>query len=106
MSLFCYALVCVHSSFAIILKRKRKLFALLLLSYRCIVSINVLWLFLMVPWIGLQYVIVVFPDQTYLLVFIFLCSTKCLFKFCNVLDGEETAYCITLCSQCLVSVSI
>ena len=54
----------------------------------------------------LQYVIVVFPDQTYLLVFIFLCSTKCLFKFCNVLDGEETAYCITLCSRCLVSVSI
>ena len=34
--LFCYALLCVHSSFAIILKRKRKLVALLLLSYRCI----------------------------------------------------------------------
>ena len=31
---FCYALLCVHSSFAIILKRKRKLVALLLLSYR------------------------------------------------------------------------
>ena len=31
---FCYALLCVHSSFAIILKRKRKLIALLLLSYR------------------------------------------------------------------------
>ena len=30
---------CVHSSFAIILKRKRKLVALLLLSYRCIVTI-------------------------------------------------------------------
>ena len=34
LSLFCYALLCVHSSFAIILKRKRKLVALLLLSYR------------------------------------------------------------------------
>ena len=42
LSLFCYALLRVHSSFAIILKRKRKLVALLLLSYRCIVTINVL----------------------------------------------------------------
>ena len=65
--LLCYALRCVHSSFAIILKRKRKLVALLLLSYRCIVTINVLWLFLTVPWVGLQYVIVVFPDHTHLL---------------------------------------
>ena len=39
LSLFCYALLCVYSSFAIILKRKRKLVALLLLSYRCIVTI-------------------------------------------------------------------
>ena len=65
--LFCYALLCVHSSFAIILKEKRKLVALLLLSYRCIVTINVLWLFLTVPWVGLQCVIVVFPDHTHLL---------------------------------------
>ena len=42
--LFCYALLCVHSSFAIILKRKIKLVALLVLSYRCIATINVLWL--------------------------------------------------------------
>ena len=39
---FGYALLRVHSSFAIILKRKRKLIALLLLSYRSIVTINVL----------------------------------------------------------------
>ena len=32
LSLFCYALLCVHSSFALILKWKIKLFALLLLS--------------------------------------------------------------------------
>ena len=50
MSLFYYALLYVHFSFAIILKRKRKLFALLLLSYRCEVTINVLWLFLTVGW--------------------------------------------------------
>ena len=67
MSLFCYALLCVHSSFAIILKKKRKLEALLLLSYRCIVTINVLGLFLRVSWVGLQFVIVVFPDHTHLL---------------------------------------
>ena len=67
LSLFCYALLCVHFSFATILKRKKKLMALLLLSYRCIVNTNVLWLFLMVPWVGLQYVAVVFPDHTHLL---------------------------------------
>ena len=38
LSLFCYALLCVHSSIVIVLKRKRKLVALLLLSYRCIVT--------------------------------------------------------------------
>ena len=67
LSLFCYALLCVHSSFAISLKRKSKLVVLLLLSYRCIVIVNVLWLFLTVPWVGLQRVIVVFPDHTHLL---------------------------------------
>ena len=48
LSLFYYALLCAHSSFAIILKKKKKLVVLLLLSYRCIVTINVLWLFLTV----------------------------------------------------------
>ena len=65
LSLFCYALLCVHFRFAIILKRKRKLVALLFLSYRCIVTITVLWLFLTVPWVGLQYMVVVFPDHTH-----------------------------------------
>ena len=60
-------ILCVHSNFAIILKRKRKPVALLLLSYRCIVTINVLWLFLTVPWVGLQCVVVVVPDHTHLL---------------------------------------
>ena len=67
MSLFCYALLCVHSSFSIILKRKGKLNVLLLLSCRCIATISVLWLFLTVPWVGLQYVILVFPDHTHFL---------------------------------------
>ena len=67
LSLFCYTLLCVHSSFAIFLKGMRKLVAFLLLSYICIVAINVLWLFLAVPWLDLQCVILVFPDHTHLL---------------------------------------
>ena len=39
LSLFRYALLCVHFSFAIILKRKRKMVASLLLSYRCIFTV-------------------------------------------------------------------
>ena len=65
--LFCYALLCVYSRFAIILKRKGKLVALLLSSFRCIVTLNVMWLFLTVPWVGLQHMIVVFPDHTHVL---------------------------------------
>ena len=59
----CYALLCVLSSFAIILKRKRKLVTLLLFSYGCLVTVHVLWLFLTVV---LQCVIGVFPDHTHL----------------------------------------
>ena len=55
--LFCYALLCILSSFAIILKRKRKLVAFLLLSYRCVVTMNALWLFFTVSCVGLQCVI-------------------------------------------------
>ena len=54
LSFFYYALLCVHSRFAIILKMKKKLVALLLLSYICIVTVNVLLLLLTVPWVGLQ----------------------------------------------------
>ena len=44
LSLFNYALLSVHSSFAIILKRMMKLVALLLLVYICIVTVHGLWL--------------------------------------------------------------
>ena len=67
LSLFCYVFLCAHSSFAIILKRKRKLVAMLLLSYRCIVTINILWLSLTVLGVGLQCVIVVFADHAHFL---------------------------------------
>ena len=58
-SMFCCALLYVHSSFAIILMGKRELVALLSLSSWCLVI--VVWLFLAVPWVCLQFVIVVFP---------------------------------------------
>ena len=45
---------------------KREQFALLGLSSWCLV--NVVWLFLAVPWVCLQFVIVVFPDHTHLLI--------------------------------------
>ena len=54
-------------SFSIILTGKRGLIALLLLSFGCLVTINALWLFLMVSLVGLHFVIVVFPDHTHLL---------------------------------------
>ena len=61
-SMFCSVLLFyVHSSFSIILMGKRELVALLFLS-----SI-VVWLFLTVPRVCLQFVIVVFPDHTRLL---------------------------------------
>ena len=53
----------VQSSFAIILIRKREQVALLSLSSLCVVI--VVWLFLAVPWVCLQFVIVVFPDHTH-----------------------------------------
>ena len=54
-----------------ILKRKRELVALLLLSYGCLVAVNGLCLFLKVSWVGLQCVIVLFPDHTH---FLFYCN--------------------------------
>ena len=62
--MFCCTLLYVHSSFAVILMRKRELVALLGLSSWCLVI--VVWLFLTVPWVCLQFVIVVFPDHTHL----------------------------------------
>ena len=54
-----------YSSFAIILIGKRELVALLCLS-SCYFVIGV-WLCLRMPWVCLQFVIVVFPDHTHLL---------------------------------------
>ena len=61
--MFCCTLLYVSSSFAIILIGKRELVALLDLSSWYLVS--VVLLFLAVPWVCLQLVIVVFPDHTH-----------------------------------------
>ena len=64
-SMFCLALLCVHYSFAIISMGKRELITLQCLSSWCLVI--VVWLFLTIPRVCLQFVIVVFPDHTHLL---------------------------------------
>ena len=61
-SMFCCTLLFVPSSFVIILMGKREPVALLILSSWCLVI--AVWLFLVVPWVCLQFVIVVFPGQT------------------------------------------
>ena len=63
--MFCCMLLYAPSSFAIILMGKRELVALLNLSSWCLVI--VVWLFLVVPWVCLQFMNLVFPDHTHLL---------------------------------------
>ena len=64
-SMFCCALLCVHSSFATISMGKRELVSLLYLSSWCLVI--VVWLLLTMPQVCLQFVIVLFPDHYHLL---------------------------------------
>ena len=59
---FC-TLLYVHSSIAIILMGKRELIALLNLSSWCLMMVE--RLFLAVPWVFLQFVVVIFPDHTH-----------------------------------------
>ena len=58
------AVLCFLSRFAIILMGKRELVVLLCWSSWCLVTVIVLWLFLALPWVGLQCV-VVFPGHTH-----------------------------------------
>ena len=77
-SMFCCTLLNVPSSFAIILNGKRELVALLSLSSWCLVI--GMWLFLAVPWVCLQFVIVVFPVHTQLLFMISLYRLRLVVK--------------------------
>ena len=67
MSCFVMQRFCVLSGFAIILMGKIEFDALPCLYSWCLVTVSVLWLFLTVPWAGLQYVIVAFPIHTHCL---------------------------------------
>ena len=88
-SMFCCALLYVHSSIAIILMGKRELVALLNLSSWCLAMVE--RLFLTVPWGCLRFVIVVFPDHTHLL---FLLLKDTFFK--NILFTVESLFLLYL----------
>ena len=75
-------LMSILVSFAIILMGKRELVALLSLSSWCLVI--VVLLFLAVPWVCLQFVIVVFPDHTHLLYFISVSLSNVMFCVYNL----------------------
>ena len=64
-SMCCCSLLYVHSIIASILMGKRELVSLLNLSSWCLVMVE--WLFPSVPWGCLLFVVVVFPDNTHLL---------------------------------------
>ena len=117
-SMFCYMLLYVRSSIAIILMGKRELVALLNLSSWCLVMVE--RLFLAVPRGCLQFVNVVFPDHTHLLFLNFtpivgLCNCS---LFCKTLlyvhpcfemaifsmGKRELAALLCLTSWCLVIV--
>ena len=88
-SMFCCTLLYVHSSIANILMGKRELVALLNLFSWCLVMVE--RLFLAVPRGCLRFVIVVFPDHTRLLFYMFyeiesfgvlcVCGVLCVFIF-------------------------
>ena len=83
-SMFCCTLLYVHSSIAIILMGKRELITLLNLSSWCLVMVE--RLFLAVSRGCLQFVIVVFPDHTHLL----LSKVKCNLRDSYYRDAAHT----------------
>ena len=75
-SKFCCALLCVHSSFAIISMGKRELVALLSLSsWRLVI---VVWLVLTMSRVRLQFAIVIFPYHNHLLFWTVSFKLSCL----------------------------
>ena len=87
-SMLCCTLLYVHFSFAIILMEKRDLVALLSFTSWCLEI--VVWLFLAVPWVYLEFLIVVFLiilayyfDQTDLN---FACTLCCILAHLKLKD--------------------
>ena len=106
-SMFCCALLYVHSSIAIILMGKRELVALLDLSSWCLLVVG--RLFLAVQGGCLQFVIVVFPDHTHLLFLLFIVTPivgvcNCSMFCCTLLYVHSWFALICLSSWCLVIV--
>ena len=71
LSLFCCALLFVHFSMHHLDEKEKSVSLMLFSSYRSITTTHVIWLFLTVPWVGLQCATVVFPDHTHLLFIIY-----------------------------------
>ena len=111
-SMFCCTLLYVRSSIAIILMGKRELVALLNLSSWCLVMVE--QFFLGVIWGCLRFVIVVFPDHTYLLYFCRICKKLSLslqsgtfvkIKYTKIFTPERSIYQSLHLKFCLISQS-
>ena len=79
---------------------KRELVALLLLSYGCLATVNVLRLFLTVPWVGLCCVIVVFPDHSQLLFYLRRLSES------RSSGGSSPSVCLSVCQSVRLSATL
>ena len=62
-------------------------------------TVRVLWVLLTVPWVGLQRVIVVFPDHTHLLVYVSYNHLHCIMgqtngivSICQYINGTSNIY--------------
>ena len=66
--MFVFVLVCItlcSFKFCNHLNEEERAGCLAFIVFGCLDTVSVLWLFLTVPWVGLQFVIVVFPDYTH-----------------------------------------
>ena len=92
-SMFCCALLYNHSSFSTILMVRESWFL-------CLVCLLGACDCLTGPWIGLQFVIVVFsyhPHLLFLVLVLLVCTVRP-FKFCNLFEWKKGDDCLTLIS--------
>ena len=61
---------------------KRELVVFLSLSSLCLVI--VVWFFLSVPWVGLKFMIVLFPDHTHLIFLLYLLVVRVKRLYCVI----------------------
>ena len=102
-SMFCCTLLYVHSSIAIVLMGKRELIALLNLSSWCLVKVE--QLFLAVPRGCLQFVIIVFPDHTFLLFLVPLRTIKPPTDLFAV-SSQAVSFVDTFCNICFMLIFV